>query len=578
MLLPALYNIAEICAKKGLKYVIISPGSRSAPLTLAFARHKAFEKIIVPDERSAAFMALGIAQTIKQTVILICTSGSATLNYAPAVAEAFFQEVPLLLLTADRPNEWIDQQDGQTIRQQNVFGKHVKASFHLPQDYSHPDSLWHINRIINEAINLTQHEQTQPVHVNVPIREPFYPNENEEIVFDENVRIIEQIRTIKNPSQIDWQHLMEIEENCPKQLIVVGQMPKNQVLLNTLPQIERKGIFRIPIVADIIANAYPFGKTISHQDLILMPNDENLKKKLQPDLLITLGKSVLSKSLKQFLRKYPPRYHWHFQEYGDAPDTFQNLTHILPLSPEKGLEYYLSYTRKKFQPTSYYELWLSLETQAEQFLQEFFSQNHIFNEFWAVWYVLQRLPNGSLLHLANSMPVRYANYLSLAPHQDVEVFANRGTSGIDGSNSTALGAAWVSNKIVTLITGDMAFGYDSNAFWQKRIPENLRIVVLNNEGGGIFRLLPESSRLPEMEEFFETTLTVPIQHIAEGFGLEYQKVTDGVSLQRALENFFEPSAKAKVLEIKTQKQANQVFFEQFKQNWLQKFDFSKLIP
>ncbi len=573
MLLPALYNIAEICAKKGLRYVVISPGSRSAPLTLAFARHRAFEKIVVPDERSAAFVALGIAQTIKQTVILICTSGSAALNYAPAVAEAFFQEIPLLLLTADRPNEWIDQQDGQTIRQKNVFGKHVKAAFHLPQDYQHSDSLWHINRIINEAINLTQHEQTQPVHINIPIREPFYPKENEEITFDSNVRIIEQIRIIKHPSQIDWQRLMEIEENCPKQLIVVGQMPKNQILLNTLPQIERKGIFRIPIVADIIANAYPFGKTISHHDLILMPNDENLKKNLQPDLLITLGKSVLSKSLKQFLRKYPPCYHWHFQEYGYAPDTFQHLTHILPISPEKGLEYYLSYTRKKFQPTSYYEFWISLENKAEMFLQSFFAQKHSFNEFWAFWYILQKLPNKSKLHLANSMPVRYANYLSLAPHQDIEVFANRGTSGIDGSTSTALGAAYVSNEIVTLITGDMAFGYDSNAFWQNYIPENLRVIVLNNEGGGIFRLLPESSRLPEMEKYFETTLKVPIQDIAEGYGLHYQKATDAETLFAILETFFEPSAKAKILEIKTDKYANQAFFEHFKQNWLEKFDF-----
>jgi 2-succinyl-5-enolpyruvyl-6-hydroxy-3-cyclohexene-1-carboxylate synthase len=568
MLLPALYNIVEICVQKGIRTVVISPGSRSAPLTLAFARHKKTETLVIPDERSAAFVALGIAQTRKETVALLCTSGSASLNYAPAIAEAYFQEVPLLVLTADRPPEWIDQQDGQTIRQRNIYQNHCKASFELPVDYNHPDSLWHINRIVNEAINLTQHGQTQPVHINVPIREPFYPEENEEIAFDENVRIIHQIRTIANPAQVDWQKLMQIEETCEKQLIVVGQTPMNSVLLNTLPQIERKGIFRIPIVADLIANAYPFGKTISHHDLILMKNDETLKKALQPDLLITLGKSVLSKALKQFLRKYPPRYHWHFQEHGQAPDTFRSLTHILPISPEKGLEYYLSYTRKKVQKDDYFKLWLSEELKAEKFLAQFFENQEVFSEFGAMQVVMKNLPENSFLHLANSMPVRYANYLSLSPEKNIEVFANRGTSGIDGSNSTALGSAIATDRLVTLITGDMAFLYDRNAFWHNHLPANLRVVVLNNFGGGIFRLLPESGKLPELDTFFETKQNSTTKQVAEEFGLEYLLAHNYEQLSDALKTFFAPSTKIKILEIHTQKIDNQLFFENFKKSWL----------
>jgi 2-succinyl-5-enolpyruvyl-6-hydroxy-3-cyclohexene-1-carboxylate synthase len=568
MLLPALYNIVEICVQKGIRTVVISPGSRSAPLTLAFARHKKIETLVIPDERSAAFVALGIAQTRKETVALLCTSGSASLNYAPAIAEAFFQEVPLLVLTADRPPEWIDQQDGQTIRQRNIYQNHCKASFELPVDYNHPDSLWHINRIVNEAINLTQHGQTQPVHINVPIREPFYPEENEEIAFDENVRIIHQIRTIANPAQVDWQKLMQIEETCEKQLIVVGQTPMNSVLLNTLPQIERKGIFRIPIVADLIANAYPFGKTISHHDLILMKNDEALKKALQPDLLITIGKSVLSKALKQFLRKYPPRYHWHFQEHGQAPDTFRSLTHILPISPEKGLEYYLSYTRKKVQKDDYFKLWLSEELKAEKFLAQFFENQEVFSEFGAMQVVMKNLPENSFLHLANSMPVRYANYLSLSPEKNIEVFANRGTSGIDGSNSTALGSALATDRLVTLITGDMAFLYDRNAFWHNHLPANLRVVVLNNFGGGIFRLLPESGKLPELDTFFETKQNSTTKQVAEEFGLEYLLAHNYEQLSDALKTFFEPSAKIKILETQTQKSDNQSFFDFFKKEWL----------
>jgi len=571
MLLPALYNIAEICAKKGVRHVIISPGSRSAPLTLAFARHPDIETKIVADERSAAFIAMGMAQSLRQTVALVCTSGSASLNYAPAIAEAYFQEIPLLILTADRPPEWVDQQDGQTIRQENVYGKHVKASFELPVDYNHPDSVWYINRIINEAINLTQHEQHQPVHVNVPIREPFYPEASEEITFDKDVRVIEQIRVIKSPAQIDWQHLMEIEEKCEKQLIVAGQTPMNSVLLHTLPQIERKGIFRIPIVADLIGNAYPFGKTISHHDLILMKNDEKLKRALQPDLLITIGKSVLSKALKQFLRNYPPRYHWHIQEHGKVPDTYQHLTHILPISPEKGLEYYLSYTRKKIQKDDYFALWLEEEIKAEKFLKKFFDKGeHAFNEFWAISKVMKKLPEKSILHLANSMPVRYANYLSLEPEKNIEVFCNRGTSGIDGSNSTALGSALVSKEIVTLITGDMAFFYDRNAFWHQYLPANLRIVVVNNFGGGIFRLLPDSGKLPELEKYFETEQSNSAKAVAKEYKMDYVLAKDHQSLVEALDDFFAPSKKPKILEIETNNHTNSDFFNLFKQAWLNK--------
>jgi 2-succinyl-5-enolpyruvyl-6-hydroxy-3-cyclohexene-1-carboxylate synthase len=570
MLLPALYNIAEICAQKGIRYAVISPGSRSAPLTLAFAKHPDIQTKVIADERSAAFIAMGMAQKLKQTVVLICTSGSASLNYAPAIAEAYFQEIPLLILTADRPPEWIDQQDGQTIRQQNIYGKHVKAAFELPVDYSHSDAVWHINRIVNEAINLTQHEQTQPVHINVPIREPFYPLENEEITFDKNTRIIHQIRTIKNPAQIDWQHLMELEEQCEKQLIVVGQTPMNSVLLHTLPQIEKKGIFRIPIIADLIGNAYPFGKTISHHDLILMQDDEKLKKSLQPDLLITIGKSVLSKALKQFLRKYPPRYHWHIQEHGQVADTFQHLTHILPISPEKALEYYLSYTRKKIQKDDYAALWLSEEIKAEKFLKSFFEKQHPFNEFLAVQQVMQRLPDGSVLHLANSMPVRYANYLSLAPEKNIEVFANRGTSGIDGSSSTAMGAALATDKLVTLITGDMALFYDRNAFWHNYLPKNLRIVVLNNFGGGIFRLLPDSGKLPELEEYFETKQHYSAKALAKEYKLEYECASDVQQLSKILDTFFLPGKKTKILEIQTDSKKNEAFFNTFKNAWLRK--------
>ena len=217
-ILQPIHNIAEICSRKNILDAILCPGSRSAALTISFVRHQNIKTYSISDERSAAFIGMGIAQQTGKTVALVCTSGTAAYNFAPAITEAFFQEIPLLILTADRPKEWIHQQDGQTIYQTEIFGKHVKKSYELPSDYSHPDAVWHIERVVNEAINLTQTFPKGPVHINVPICEPFYPNESEEIIFDKNVRIINQIQPEFTLSSETWIELMEIWNNSDKKL------------------------------------------------------------------------------------------------------------------------------------------------------------------------------------------------------------------------------------------------------------------------------------------------------------------------------------------------------------------------
>ncbi|NJM25731.1 MAG: 2-succinyl-5-enolpyruvyl-6-hydroxy-3-cyclohexene-1-carboxylic-acid synthase, partial [Bacteroidia bacterium] len=192
MRLQPIYDIAALCAAKGITQVILCPGSRCAPLTLAFARHPAIHTRTVFDERSAAFIALGMAQQLQQPVVLVCTSGTAAANFGPAVAEAFFQQIPLVIFTADRPAEWIGQYDGQTIYQSGLYQQHVKHAYSLPQEYDHPDSKWVINRTVNEAINLAASGPRGPVHINVPLREPLYPAHGENITFDEKPRVIEE--------------------------------------------------------------------------------------------------------------------------------------------------------------------------------------------------------------------------------------------------------------------------------------------------------------------------------------------------------------------------------------------------
>jgi 2-succinyl-5-enolpyruvyl-6-hydroxy-3-cyclohexene-1-carboxylate synthase len=299
-----IYDIAALCAKKKISQVVLCPGSRCAPLTLAFTRHPQIKTRTFSDERSAGFIALGMAQQSKQVVAMVCTSGTAAYNFAPAVAEAFFSQTPLIVFTADRPAEWIAQHDGQTIFQSDIFGKHVKASFTLPLDYENTDSQWAINRLINEAINLANQEPQGPVHINTPFREPLYPSGNAATSYSETVRVIEEHRSEHQltPAQ---QHEILLKWKTFNRVLVVGaQQHTTEDFLNTLSAFISK--HNVPLVADVISNLHPIDSAIRHSDLFMGQASGDLKKSLQPDLLITFGKSLISKNLKLFLRKYSP--------------------------------------------------------------------------------------------------------------------------------------------------------------------------------------------------------------------------------------------------------------------------------
>uniref|UniRef100_UPI00359303BA 2-succinyl-5-enolpyruvyl-6-hydroxy-3- cyclohexene-1-carboxylic-acid synthase n=1 Tax=Aquiflexum sp. TaxID=1872584 RepID=UPI00359303BA len=252
MTLQSINDLVSLCHKMGISNAILSPGSRCAPITLAFTRHKGFHCRTISDERSAAFIALGMAQQLSHPVVILCTSGSAAYNYAPAIAEAFFQQVPLLVITADRPPEWIDQWDGQTIRQTNIYGQHVKGSFQFPDEYGHPDKVWHANRLANEAINLAMQFPQGPVHINIPLREPFYPETNEKFSFTEDVRSIEAIDIEKSLSN-EAKNLLSVSlEKFEKILIVPGQQRPDQDIQKILDDITISG--KAVVVSDTISN------------------------------------------------------------------------------------------------------------------------------------------------------------------------------------------------------------------------------------------------------------------------------------------------------------------------------------
>jgi 2-succinyl-5-enolpyruvyl-6-hydroxy-3-cyclohexene-1-carboxylate synthase len=560
-------DIAEICSRKGITNVTLSPGSRCAPLTLAFTRHPKMQCRIFADERSAGFIGLGVAQQTGTPCILLCTSGTAAYNFSPSVAEAFFSHTPLIVFTADRPAEWIGQQDGQTIFQQNLFGNHVKQSFTLPDYYDHPDTQWQINRIINDAINLALEEPQGPVHINAPFREPLYPSGDEKTVYSENIRVIGPV--VSGYSITEEQKAI-IREGLTKHhniLIVSGQNCYSGELVEVVEDCSNNHAF--PILADIVGNLHPVEKMIRHSDLFLGQASDAVKKTLRPDLLITFGGPVLSKNLKIFLRKHTAVKHWHIQPHGVAADPFQSITNVFQTTPLEFFRYLNTLSSEESfenqKQRNYYKFWEIEERRFLRTMDGFFSAQE-FGELELVKTIIHALPNDSHLHLANSMSVRYANFIGLeATRRNIKVYANRGTSGIDGSNSTAVGHALSSDKPNILITGDLAFFYDRNAFWHNYATQNLRVVVLNNHGGLIFGMIDGPAKLPEADEYFITRQKLTAQKLCEEFGFTYLPLDNKRKLKNLLRDFFEFDGQTKIMEFESDASLNKTIFASLKQ-------------
>lgn len=542
MLHQAVFNTSEICHSLGVMHAVLSPGSRNAPLIISFARNKKIRKHIIPDERSAGFIALGIAQKLNQPVVLCCTSGTALLNYAPAIAEAFYREIPLIVLSADRPPELIDQRDGQTIRQFKALNNHVKQSVQLPvitNDERGNEYQEKIAQAIQEALQLP----AGPVHVNIPFKEPFYPTADQAFSFD-YVRNLarEQPEAKQAPS------LPNLNFVDKKVLILVGQQGKNQELSKVLEKLR----LIVPIVRSPLNNLDITG--IEHIDLFLDNQQE-----LVPDILITAGLSVLSKKLKTLLKAHSIQEHYHFDPAKVEVDTYDSSPKLVPSS----LTSFLSNNSLEEVDIAYVKLWKKLSDQSKSAIRHSTAKLP-FSECKAFYLVSKSLPTEIDLHLSNSMPVRFADIFGV--HSSIETWCNRGTSGIDGSTSTSVGTSLVSKKLSLLLSGDLSLLYDRNAFFHNSDLKNFRIVVFNNMGGGIFRLIEGPKRLPELEDYFETRHNRTAEYLCHENEIEYFTATSEVEIETVLESFYKPSGKAKLLEVFTVPEINEDAFKKLKQH------------
>lgn len=532
-------ELARLCATKGIRHAVISPGSRSAPLVIAFNTQEGIECLQVIDERSAAFFAMGMAQQLHAPVALICTSGSAVLNYGPAIAEAFYQRIPLLVITADRPEEWVDQGEGQAIRQQGVLSLHMRRSVQLPRDPADELSRWHCGRLINEAIDATLLPIAGPVHVNVPFAEPLYGTSEVEAPS----RLIAPILTESFilPEHSRW--LIGQLSTSLKVMIVAGQgewsigLKQQLQRLATLPQ--------VTIHTEATSNLDDPSFITSIDRAIEGVNSKN-EKDLRPELLITFGGAIVSKRLKSLLRKWKPAQHWNVDVAARHFDTYQSLTHDIAVSPE--IFFAQIGAAVQANDSIYGEVWRMVDQSTRGRHHKLvagapFCDLSVFNT------LLDRIPGDSDVHLANSTPARYAQLFDRV--RGHRWFSNRGTSGIDGCTSTAVGAAFATKRLTTLITGDTAFCYDSNAFWNEHLSHDLKVIIVDNGGGNIFRYIDGPDKNADLLPWFEAPHKRNIERLVGSFDLPYHHAYDQASLEAGIDALYRTAERPSVLHITT---------------------------
>ena len=530
--IPLAQSIIEICRAKGIQNIIISPGSRNAPLTIGFASHPDFTCYSIADERCAAFFALGIAQQINKPVAVVCTSGSALLNYYPAFAEAFYSQIPFIVISADRPQNKIDIGDGQTIRQENVFANHSLFNANLTEDASDDNDF-----LINEAIN-TAFAKFGPVHINAPFEEPLYETTPE-------LSVSPKITTSITEKFIADESLTEFANtwnSSKKKLILVGVNQPNSVEQKFLDKLANDS--SVVVMIETTSNLH-HPKFINTIDTIITPftNDDFLE--FQPDILVTFGGMIVSKRIKAFLRKYKPQQHWHIDELR-AYDTFGCLTKHFQVKPNLFFQSFFALTETI--DSNYNQYAQTIKAIRQDKSLEYLAKIP-FTDFKVFEKILPFLQKNSQLQISNSSAIRYAQLFDIDP--TIEVFSNRGTSGIDGSTSTAIGASVGTDKQTTLITGDIGFLYDSNALWNNYIPKNFKIILLNNGGGGIFRILPGHDETLVFNTFFETSHCLTAEHLAKMYGFEYVTASNETTLEKALELIFVQNEKPVLLEVFT---------------------------
>lgn len=510
--------LAELSRKYNAKDVVISPGSRNAPISIAFSRTEGLTTYTIIDERCAAFFALGLSLASGLPTVVVCTSGTALLNLAPATAEAYYRQVPLIIVSADRPEEWIDQNDSQTMRQNGALANFVKRFYNLCGDS--PNSNYFSRTICDAFISATSGRKA-PVHINISLDNPLY--EEEETTID--VREIKSLDPCSDTllSNLAINQIDTALSSCKKIVLLCGFMSPNEKLRNTIRRMSKNS--RLITFAESISNIN--GADIVCNVETFFKDEKAVETLGETDLLITIGGALVSKSAKNHFRNHKPKNHWHIGEEEWTIDTFKSLSQRVNINPCA----FFSQTETLFKQNKNYKEIVAIARKIQKQKQE-----HIDKTEWsaevAISTILQAQKDGTAIHFSNGLSVRLG--LNVADNPSLSYYANRGVSGIDGATSTAVGFSVGADKETLLITGDISFLYDSNALWNNYLTPKLKIIVLNNGGGGIFKTMEGPSSIKEFDQCFFTPHNINISKLAELYNCDYMVASDKHTLKKAL--------------------------------------------
>ena len=487
--------LTSLLVAHGVQHAVVCPGSRNSAIVHNLNECPAIQCYPVTDERSAGFYALGMSQALRQPVVVCVTSGTALLNLAPAVAEACYQHIPLVAISADRPPQWIDQLDGQTLPQPDALGRFVRKAVSLPEPHD-TEEHWYCNRLVNEALIAALQGGRGPVHINVPITEPLFDYTVSELPVE---RKIEWTPADMSPATLSHVTRMFLQARRP--MLISGQ-PMN------------------PLLDEAVS---------------LVGDDEAYI----PDFVLYIGGSIVSKRLKRFLRK--AKETWVVNASGELPDTFMNLTHVFQGDGEAVADHIRF--MMVMEPHPFVQQWDELLARIRQQVEAY---EPAYSEMAAVKY-LEHYVGDAEVHYANSTAIRLANIFARHP-----VWCNRGVNGIEGSLSTAAGFSCVTDKRVFCVIGDLSFFYDQNALWNQNLHENFRILLLNNGRGGIFNMLPGLEQSPARDAFVAAEHHTSAEGICQANDIVYLSASDMPQLRAGIDTLLNiESTRPVLLEVFT---------------------------
>lgn len=546
-------EIADLLAANGVKQCVVCPGSRNAPLIVAMHRHPSLSCVSIIDERSAAFTALGMALASGNPVALACTSGTAVLNFAPAVAEAYYRQAPLIVISADRPEEWIDQDDSQTIRQNGILANIVKKSADVDVELSESSArakagAWHINRIVNDCLIDALSAPKGPVHINVQLDTPLGHTRAELPDSDYARKIsVERPSGLMSTSQV--RALAEKLSPQQKVLVIAGFMAPDEKLSKALTTLAT--LPNVAVMTEAQANIHGSNAFIDKIDLTLSSIPENMRQELLPDTVITIGGSLVSRIVKAWLRNSNAK-HWHIGMQPYSVDCFMRLGLRIMMEARNILPALSAAMHRQLRSCPYACDYAKEWSQAKHLAAETAAPKikaAAWSDLYAMRFLMSHIPSKWNMQLSNGTAIRYAQMFDYSHIHRID--CNRGVSGIDGSASTAIGSAHIYRGTTLLITGDMSMQYDISALSSPLISPRLKIAVLNNGGGGIFRCVASTRDLDELDEYFACHTNLPLPSLARAYGFAYFEADSSATLKKTWAEFQNEARRPAILNIIT---------------------------